>query len=413
VAPLTDVLETVPSTQAQHGLTGHSHVGAKTIDTIAAGSHMVRISSTDPDDHAHPTGKDEAWRFTPIRRTRGLTVDPSLSSALGDADFEVSVEAPEPVSAITVSGSAAEYLKGISGDQPLDRPAALAWQAADTVLLVDVPAEAELDEPVLITVRGGSTERSLASHLVIRVGHHAKAQVFVSYEGHATLSENVEIVAGEGASVAYAASHEWDPDTVHLTHHRLRMGRDASIKHSVLSFGGDLVRVVVTSLYDGPGGAAELFGIYFADAGQHLEHRLLLDHQQPHCLSRALYKGALQGAGAHTVWVGDVLIRPNAVGTDTYEMNRNLLLTEGTRADSIPNLEIETGEIVGAGHASATGRFDDDQLFYLLSRGIPEDQARRLVVRGFFAEVLNKIGIPSAIEHTSSIVEQELAIAGV
>ena len=108
----------------------------------------------------------------------------------------------------------------------------------------------------------------------------------------------------------------------------------------------------------------------------------------PHCRSRVTYKGALQGEGAHTVWVGDVLIRAAAEGTDTYELNRNLVLTDGARADSVPNLEIETGEIVGAGHASATGRFDDEQLFYLQARGIPDDEARRLVVRGFFAEVI-------------------------
>ena len=106
------------------------------------------------------------------------------------------------------------------------------------------------------------------------------------------------------------------------------------------------------------------------------------------------YKGALQGDEAHTVWIGDVLIRAAAQGTDTYELNRNLVLTDGARADSVPNLEIETGEITGAGHASATGRFDDQQLFYLQSRGIPEDEARRLVVRGFFADVIAQIGIP-------------------
>ncbi len=132
----------------------------------------------------------------------------------------------------------------------------------------------------------------------------------------------------------------------------------------------------------------------------------------PHCKSRALYKGALQGRSAHTVWIGDVLIRNAAVGTDTYEMNRNLVLTEGARADSVPNLEIETGEIVGAGHASATGRFDDDQLFYLLSRGIPSEIARRLVVRGFFGEVLHKIGIPLVVDRAGATIERELAITG-
>ena len=114
----------------------------------------------------------------------------------------------------------------------------------------------------------------------------------------------------------------------------------------------------------------------------------------PHTRSNVGYKGALQGEGAHTVWVGDVLIRKAAEGTETYEQNRNLVLTDGCRADSVPNLEIETGEIAGAGHASATGRFDDEQLFYLQSRGIPEDEARRLVVHGFFADMISRIGVP-------------------
>src|SRR5207247_7331716 len=132
----------------------------------------------------------------------------------------------------------------------------------------------------------------------------------------------------------------------------------------------------------------------FADAGQHLEHRLLVDHSVPDCRSYVGYRGALQGERAHTIWVGDVLIRAEALGTDTYEVNRNLVLTDGARADSVPNLEIETGDVIGAGHASATGRFDDEQLFYLMSRGLAEDEARRLVVRGFFAELLAKVPSP-------------------
>ncbi len=165
-----------------------------------------------------------------------------------------------------------------------------------------------------------------------------------------------------------------------------------------------------------PGGDAELLGLYFADDGQHLESRLLVDHAQPNCTSNVLYKGALQGdpasqrPDAHTVWVGDVLIRAEATGTDTFEVNRNLVLTDGARADSVPNLEIETGEIVGAGHASATGRFDDEQLFYLRSRGIPEEQARRLVVRGFFGEIISKIAVSELRERLTAAIEHELEI---
>ena len=138
---------------------------------------------------------------------------------------------------------------------------------------------------------------------------------------------------------------------------------------------------------------------------------MFVDHGPAHCRSRVTYKGALQGRDAHTVWIGDVLIRATAVGTDTYELNRNLVLTDGGRADSVPNLEIETGEIAGAGHASATGRFDDEQLFYLQSRGIDADSARRLVVLGFFAEVLDQIPSQALRERLLRAVESELGYA--
>jgi Fe-S cluster assembly protein SufD len=150
-------------------------------------------------------------------------------------------------------------------------------------------------------------------------------------------------------------------------------------------------------------------GVYFADAGQYLENRPFIDHSEPNCKSRVTYKGALQGAKAHTVWVGDVLIRKAAEGTDTYELNRNLLLTDGTRSDSVPNLEIETGQIEGAGHASASGRFDDEQLFYLQARGISESEARKLVVYGFLNEIIQQIGIESVETRLAESIEAELA----
>ena len=134
-----------------------------------------------------------------------------------------------------------------------------------------------------------------------------------------------------------------------------------------------------------------------------------MDHDAPHTRSRVTYKGALQGEGAHTVWIGDVLIRNSATGTDSYEQNRNLVLSEGTRADSIPNLEIETGDIEGAGHASATGRFDDEHIFYLRSRGISEEEARKLVVHGFLLEVIQQIGDEPTEERLRDAIEAELA----
>ena len=170
------------------------------------------------------------------------------------------------------------------------------------------------------------------------------------------------------------------------------------------------MRISPSVSYGAPGGSAELLGVFLADADQYLEHRIFVEHEQPHCTSRVTYKGALAGPGAHTVWVGDVLVRRGATGTDTYEMNRNLLLNEGPRDDSVPNLELETGDIVGAGHASATGRFDDEQLFYLQSRGIPEQQARQLVVRGFFAEVLGRLDQGDLRDSMMEIISRRLGL---
>jgi Fe-S cluster assembly protein SufD len=188
------------------------------------------------------------------------------------------------------------------------------------------------------------------------------------------------------------------------------VGRDAHYQHTAVSFGGNVVRLNANAHYSGPGGEAVLLGLYFADAGQHIEHRLFVDHNAPRTVSNVDYKGALQGVGAHTVWIGDVLIRKVAEGIETYESNRNLVLTDGCRAWSVPNLEIETGEIAGAGHASTTGRFDDEQLFYLRSRGIDESEARRLVVHGFFADIIRKIGIPSVEGQLLAAVEAELSV---
>jgi Fe-S cluster assembly protein SufD len=187
------------------------------------------------------------------------------------------------------------------------------------------------------------------------------------------------------------------------------VGRDARLAHFAVTLGGSLVRLSPTVRYAGPGGDAELYGICFADAGQHLEHRLFVDHDTPNCRSRVSYKGALDGEGARTVWIGDVLIRPEATGTDTYEYNRNLVLSDGAHADSVPNLEILTGEVTGAGHASASGRLDDEQTFYLMARGIPLEEARQLVIRGFFAELVAKIGIEDLQGRIMSAIESELS----
>jgi Fe-S cluster assembly protein SufD len=369
----------------------------ETSDKVA--SHLHPTPSYDLADHPVPTGREEIWRFTPLKRLGGI-----LDGEASDAHLTWDSALPEGVTLREITAAEAREL---GESMPADRPSALAVANAGGAMLLEVPAELELTDPIVVKLHGSSADDLVWGHLVIQVGNHAKAAIVLEHTGAARYAASTSLLVGDGAQVSAVTIQDWDDDAVHLGRDAIRVGRDASVRHSAISFGG-LVRLNTEVVYAGPGGEAELLGLYFADAGQHLEHRLFVDHNAPRTRSNVDYKGALQGAGAHAVWIGDVLIRKVAEGIETYESNRNLVLTDGCRADSVPNLEIETGEIEGAGHASTTGRFDDQQLFYLQSRGIDADEARRLVVHGFFADIIKKIGVPALEERLMATVEAEL-----
>jgi Fe-S cluster assembly protein SufD len=342
------------------------------------GSRAARLISRDPDAFGLPSGREEEWRFTPLRRVGGL-----LEPLAVPEEIQVTIDAPESVLVERVGGASSDVLV------PADRISALALALAPRTQIIRIPANSELGEPVLINVTG--PRDAGYAHLVIDVGARARATVVVEHVGGGSLAANTEIRVGDGATLTFVSVQDGDPDAVHLEAQVALVGRDATFRSVVVTLGGDLVRLTPSVRFAGPGGNAELTGLFFTSAGQHHEHQLFVDHEAPHCRSRVTYKGALQGDDAHSVWVGDVFIGAQAAGTDTYELNRNLVLTDGARADSVPNLEIETGDVAGAGHASATGRFDDEQLFYFMARGIPAELARRLVVRGFFADVIEHI----------------------
>ncbi|GGK85600.1 Fe-S cluster assembly protein SufD [Streptomyces flaveus] len=381
-------------------------VGSTTAGQIAVAAESTvatRMSappSFDVADFPVPHGREEEWRFTPLERLRGLHDGTAVATGTG---VKVDVQAPEGVTVETVGRDDARIGKA---GTPVDRIAAQAFSAFEKAGVITVPKETVLTEPIRVAVHG---EGGIAyGHQVVELGAFAEAVVVIDHTGDAVLAANVDYVLGDGAKLTVISVQDWDDKAVHVGQHNALIGRDATFKSFVVTFGGDLVRLHPRVAYAGPGGEAELFGLYFTDAGQHQEHRLLVDHNTPHCKSNVAYKGALQGEDAHAVWIGDVLIEAKAEGTDTYEMNRNLVLTDGARVDSVPNLEIETGEIVGAGHASATGRFDDEQLFYLMARGIPADEARRLVVRGFFAELVQQIGVDDIEERLLVKIDEEL-----
>jgi len=391
---------------------GPSETVTSEAPVIPAASRGAAFTSFDVDAFEVPSSHDEAWRFTPLRRLRGL----HDGTAPATGQVRVEVQESEGVTVATVGRDDARL--GVAGT-PADRVAAQAWTSFTEATVVAVAQEAQIGEPVMVTVTGPGVDQVAYGHTQVRLEPFSRAVVIIDQRGSGTFAENLELVVGDSAHLTVVTVQDWADDAVHLAAHHLLLGRDAVIRHSAISLGGSVVRLTPTVRYDGPGGDAQLLGVYFADAGQHLEQRIFVDHAQPHCRSDVMYKGALQGSpgsgvpDAHTVWIGDVLIRAEAEGTDTFELNRNLILTDGARADSVPNLEIETGEIANAGHASATGRFDDEQLFYLRSRGITEEQARRLVVRGFFHEVLAKITVASVRERLEAAIETELAAVGI
>ena len=365
------------------------------------------VRSFNVQDFTIPTRKQEDWRYTPVERI---------------SEFFDSFEP---------SNNVAVELKGVDGDshvtmqilpkneaphtemKPSDRVAAVAWNSAKSAYVLHVCGE--VTKPIILQIHGNNLQsldaaKSLdALHLVIEADSYTNADIIVEHTGVAKLAEGVEIILGDNAHVSTTFIQEWDSGSKHVGNHRIHVGQGASLRHTMVTLGGDVVRIRMDQDFGGEKGDLNMLGMYFVDPGEHVEHRTMVVHNHPECKSRVVYKGALYGKGAHSTWVGNALIKPEAPGTDSYELNRNLVLTPGAIADSEPNLEIENGNIIGAGHASSVGRFDDEELFYLQSRGVSEADARKLVVRGFFNELIEEIGVPQIVDHLMAAIERRLA----
>jgi len=352
-----------------------------------------------------PTGREEAWRFTPLKRLGGLHDGTAITS--DRHSLALSADAESGVSFEWVAASVASPIS-----ESDDVIVARIRDFAKEVGVLTIAANTEVAQPILLKRLTGALDSAEFSRVQIRVENHARATVIIENDGDTHLAEDLEISVAPGASLTLVSLQEWGSKSVHAGRQHAVVDRDATFKSIVVTIGGSLVRLLPTVEFAAPGASCELLGVYFATSGQFFEHRMFVDHKVPNAKSRVNYKGALAGDQAHTVWIGDVFIRAAAEGTDTYELNRNLLLSDGARADSVPNLEIETGEIVGAGHASTTGRFDDEQLFYLMSRGINIADARRLVVRGFFNEIISEIGVEDIQTRLMDRIDDELAKAG-
>ena len=345
-----------------------------------------------------PSGREEAWRFTPLKRLRGLHDGVAVQS-----DRESLITKGALPSGVSFTRENLEPLAS-SDDVIIERVRG----AATSVAHLAIAANTEVAEPIFLGRSAGALDTAEFSRVRITLGTHAVATVIVENTTDTVLAEDLEIYCAPGSNLKFVTLQEFESKSVYTARHHAVVDKDATFKSITVTVGGDVVRILPTVEFKAPGASADLLGVYFATAGQFFEHRMHVDHAVPHAKSNVNYKGALAGQDAHTVWIGDVLIRAAAEGTDTYELNRNLLLSDGARADSVPNLEIETGEIIGAGHASTTGRFDDEQLFYLMSRGIAMADARRLVVRGFFNEIVSEIGNEEVQNRIMDRIDAEL-----
>lgn len=372
------------------------------------------IRSFDPADFPQPKAKDNEWRyldmdkisefmqpFTPTNLTQ-VSVSFEDGSAVPQlSDKQASHELGVSFGQISKN----EYPAG-SVSKPVDLTAAIQWQVTQRVYWLNITSDVE--KPVIIRVHSNNAERD-ALHFVITAAANSHASVVVMHDGLAHLAEGMEISTGADSTLNFTTIQQWDEASKHVGTERIRVGANAELRHRVVTLSGNFVRLRMDPDYAGKKGFLDMLGIYYVLPGDYAEHRTMVCHNQADCKSRVIYKGALDGKGARSAWVGNALILPTAPNTDSYELNRNLVLKPGAIADSEPQLEIENGDIIGAGHASSVGRFEDEQLFYLESRGVSEENARKLVVRGFFEELINQIGVESVQTALMQRIEERLA----
>ena len=296
---------------------------------------------------------------------------------------------------------------------PADRTKFTALHAAFRTggTFVLVPKDTAVELPIQALTRLDADGAAIFPHTLLVVEPGAEVTFidrFVSPDGVRAFSDAIaEIYVGDGAHVRYVSIQEWGRGVTHLGIQRATVGRDATFRSLNIGFGASLARAEAETVLAEPGGFSEMLGVFFADEDQHFDHRSIQDHVAPNCTSDLLYKGALRDL-SRAVYSGWVHVRPDAQKTNAMQTSRNIVLSEHAKADAIPNLEIEAND-VRCGHAASVGPVDEDAVFYLTSRGIPRDEAERLIVSGFFQEVLDRVKIDEVREGAELAIQDELA----
>ncbi|HEY7437857.1 MAG TPA: Fe-S cluster assembly protein SufD [Acidimicrobiia bacterium] len=359
-----------------------------------------------------PTDTEEIWRYSRIgeldlERYRPRTAD--------ERELEVSPVPQGLRSKGVIAGDlhsidaegAEEWFGRCAGESP-DAFTELHDAFAAGGAYIFVPPGVVVDEPVFVSHRSSGDGLASFPHTLVVVGEGAEVSIvdrFAAAGDHLT-DAVIELVVGDGANVRYISVQEHGEKTWAIALQRARVGRDARLQSSAVALGGDYARLRSESLLHGEGGESDLLAVYFGDQQQMHDFRTLQDHAAPRTRSDLLFKGAVEDE-ARSVYSGLIRLRKSAQKANAFQTNRNLVLTEGAGAESIPNLEIEADD-VRCSHASTVGPIDDDQLYYLESRGVSPADAERLIVLGFFEDVFARLPVPSLVAELRASVHEKL-----
>jgi Fe-S cluster assembly protein SufD len=292
------------------------------------------------------------------------------------------------------------------------RFAALTGALANTGVLLYVPKGVQVTQPLHSILWGPGIDMAYFSHLLVWVDDGAS--VTYVHESASNTEQGgqslhcgiVEIQVGAGANLRFVELQSWGEHIWNFTHERVKVERDGNLDWIFGAIGSHLTKNFSDLDLVGQGATGRMSGFYFTDHDQHLDHDTQQNHLAPNTTSDLLYKGALQDE-SRSVWQGMIYVAPGAIKTDGYQANRNLVLSPKARADSIPGLEILADD-VRCTHGATVGKVDAEQVFYLLSRGIPEEEAKRVIVEGFFDPIMQRIPFEGVRERFQLSIHEKM-----
>ncbi len=371
-----------------------------------------------------PDTTQEAWRFTDLTgfdpdafgqngHGRGLTPDASMLdldlagvAVVDEGGIEIE-RAPDGVT-FEPLGKHAPLGTLVGADDKFTAHNAATWEHG---LLVHVPAGVELEQPLYVRIANSSPDGSLFWRLLVIAEQGARFSLIEEYasaspELAAYTNAAVELFVEQGAKLEYVSLQNLSRETWHFATHHARVERDAELDWVAGGFGSKKGKTRIQNDLAGQGATSRVTGAYFADGQQHLDYDTFQEHIAPNTTSDFAFKGALRDQ-ATTVWRGMIRVEHEAQKTNAYQENRNLLLSEQAHADSIPGLEILAND-VRCTHGATLGQVDREQLFYLMSRGLSRPEAERLIVRGFFQDVLDRIELEPVREALADALEARI-----